>query len=60
MKELKFIFEVDGVRVETKFTYVEEPTKQQIYDDIKNWFFDYHYMWFAVEENGIETNLEDY
>lgn len=55
-----FVFEVDGVRVSAPRIYVEEPTKQRVLEDMKNWFFENHHMWFAVKEDGKETILEDW
>ncbi len=55
-----FVFEVDGIRTTTPKIYKEEPTKEQVLNDMKEWFFESHYMWFAVKENGVETNLKDY
>jgi hypothetical protein len=54
------VFELDGIRVRCSKKYKEEPTKEQVVRDMKEWFFNNYYMWFAVEENGTETNLEDY
>lgn len=54
------VFEVDGVRSTIPKSYKEEPTKEQVLSDIKEWFFENHHMWFAVKENGVETNLEDW
>ncbi|MEK3717940.1 hypothetical protein [Paenibacillus sp. FSL R7-0333] len=54
------IFEVDGIRVSTSKEYKAEPTKEQVLKDMKEWFFQNFYMWFAVKENGTEKNLEDW
>ena len=54
-----FIFEVDGVRVTNPMHYNEEPTKEEVLNDMKEWFFENQYMWFSVKENGVERNLED-
>ena len=55
-----FIFEVDGIRVTKPMVYKGEPTKEQVIHDMQAWFFEQHAMWFAVKENGVETNLQDY
>jgi hypothetical protein len=55
-----FVFEVDGIRVTTPKAYRQEPSKEQVLNDMKEWFFENYHMWFAVKENGIETNLEDW
>lgn len=54
------VFEVNGIRSTIPKSYKEEPTKEQVLTDIKEWFFENHYMWFAVKENGVETNIEDW
>jgi hypothetical protein len=55
-----FVFELDGIRVRGMKKYKKEPKKEQVISDMKEWFFNNYHMWFAVDENGIETNLEDY
>lgn len=56
----KLIFRVDDLEVNFEKKYNAEPNHQQVIEDIKEWFFEEYYMWFAVEEDGEETNLEDY
>jgi hypothetical protein len=60
MFPITFIFEVDGIKSEFAKEYKEEPTKEQVVNDIANWFFQNHYMWFAIKKNGKEINLEDF
>lgn len=55
-----FIFEVDGVRVSTPRMYKQEPSKEQVLKEMQEWFFENYNMWFAIKENGITTNLEDW
>lgn len=55
-----FIFKVNNIEAKFEKEYDEEPSKKQVMEDIKEWFFEEHYMWFGVVENGEETNLEDY
>lgn len=59
MTKVTFIFEVNGVRTEKEKTYEKEPSQKEVENDMKDWFFDNHFMWFAVRKNGVETNLED-
>jgi hypothetical protein len=55
-----FVFEVDGIRVTSPKIYKQEPSKEQVLSDMKEWFFQNHHMWFAVKENGNETNIKDW
>lgn len=55
-----FIFRVNNIETKFEKEYDEEPSKKQVMEDIKEWFFEEHYMWFAIEERGEEINLEDY
>jgi hypothetical protein len=60
MEKVKFKFKVNDVEVEGTYTYEKKPSREQIENDIKDWFFGHHYMWFSVEQDGKETNLEDF
>lgn len=60
MEQVTFKFKVSEIEVKETFTYPAKPSKEEIMRDIKNWFFDYYYMWFSIEQNGVEANLEDF
>jgi hypothetical protein len=60
MEKVTFVFEIDGLRKEEIRTYSKKPTREQIEKDMKEWFFGSYYMWFAVEQNEKEINLEDF
>lgn len=59
MEEVKFIFDVDGIKTEKVMIYPKKPSRMQIENDMKEWFFENHYMWFSFEMNGKITNLDD-
>lgn len=54
-----FVFRVDGIEKTYRKIYKEEPTSEQLVNDMKEWFFGHHFMWFAVKDNETEINLED-
>jgi hypothetical protein len=56
-----FVFELEGiVRNTTPKVYKQEPTKEQVLEDMKEWFFENHQSWFAIKEDDKETNLDDW
>lgn len=60
-KKVTFVFRVNDVRVEKTVEYDEEiMSRDKIVDDVREWFFREHYMWFSVKNEGEETNLEDF
>lgn len=59
-EKVTFVFEVNGIRVEKEITYPYKPTKKQIENDMQRWFFENHYMWFAIKKDGREINMADF
>lgn len=60
MEKMTFVFEVDGIRQEKEMNYPYKPTKQEIEYDMQRWFYENHYMWFALKKDGHEINMADY
>ncbi|MBR2246308.1 MAG: hypothetical protein IJ880_04670 [Bacilli bacterium] len=59
MEKVKFGFEVNEIKVEKEMHYTKKPSRTQIEEDMKEWFFANQYMWFYYEMDGKEINLGD-
>lgn len=59
LAKVKFKFKVNDIEVEETYLYENKPTNEQIENDIRDWFFGNHFMWFSFEQDGKETNLEN-